>query len=316
MKIRANQTIGSARSYTRAGHESALPCACRPRAKQNVNFPRNRSTVARVQAGPRTRKVLFTSAQSRCCHPAHRACSQTTAAIAFVASTIVVACLATSALADAAQPTKQDRGKQPARRTANAERGAVRVNVEWSGVPLRRAMKRLAESSDVPIFIDRRIDPDQQVSLERQEATPTELVAETATTLGLAVVKLGPVLYIIPPAKAESIKADLARQMAAVRRLKPAQAKGWHRSARLDWPDLAEPRALLIELAGREKISLQGAENVPHDLWPAAELPPLPLVERLLLLLAPFDLTWRIEDEGRGIVIVPQAGDDKAETAK
>lgn len=181
---------------------------------------------------------------------------------------------------------------------------------------MRRALKGLAESSGEAIVIDRRIDPDQPVSLERQGASPAEIVAAAANELGLAVMNVGPVLYIIPPVKAESIKADLARQMAVARRLKPAQAKVWMRSATLAWPDLAEPRGVLTELAAQEKISLQGAENVPHDLWPAADLPPLPLVERLTLILAPFDLTWQTEDEGRGIAIVPLAEAPAGETSQ
>lgn len=316
MKIRANQTIGVARSYTRAGHESVTPCAWRAHPEQSVNFLRKRSTLSHRRESLPTRKALFTSAQSACCHRAVLVAIHAIVLAVPVAATIIVPCLLSTSRATAAQPSAKRREGSPPRRVATPRRGNVRVNVQWSGVPLRRALKGLAESSGEAIVIDRRIDPDQPVSLERQGASPAEIVAAAANELGLAVMNVGPVLYIIPPVKAESIKADLARQMAVARRLKPAQAKVWMRSATLAWPDLAEPRGVLTELAAQEKISLQGAENVPHDLWPAADLPPLPLVERLTLILAPFDLTWQTEDEGRGIAIVPLAEAPAGETSQ
>lgn len=223
-----------------------------------------------------------------------------------VTTMIVVSDLSRTSRATAAQPSAKRRDELPPRRAAPPRRGEVRVNVEWSGVPLRRALMGLAKSSGEAIVIDRRLDPDQPVSLKREGARPAEIVALAADELGLAVMNIGPVLYIIPPATAESIGAEYERMVAAARRLKPTQAKGWTRRAPLSWSDLAEPRGLLTELAAREKISLQGAEKVPHDLWPAADLPPLTLVERLTLILAPFDLTWQTTDEGRAIEIVPR----------
>jgi hypothetical protein len=50
---------------------------------------------------------------------------------------------------------------------------------------------------------------------------------------------------------------------------------------------------------------LQNPERIPHDLWPAGELPPLPLVDRLTLILDQFDTTFRISPDGRGFELVP-----------
>ncbi|MBX3414624.1 MAG: hypothetical protein KF708_18195 [Pirellulales bacterium] len=206
-----------------------------------------------------------------------------------------------------AVPPAAQRSAATTRSAAGSRGGEVRLNVQWSGVPLRRAMQGLSQSSGEAIVLDRRIDPERSVTLTREGAKPGEIVADVARELGLEVVNVGPVLYIVPPATAERVEAELGRQVAAARRLRPPQARAWSRRMTLVWPELAEPRTVLAELAGREKISLAGGENVPHDLWPAVELPPLLLAERLTLLLAPFDLTWRSIDEGRGIEIVPLA---------
>ncbi|MBI1900389.1 MAG: hypothetical protein HYS13_04645, partial [Planctomycetia bacterium] len=42
-----------------------------------------------------------------------------------------------------------------------------------------------------------------------------------------------------------------------------------------------------------------------HDLWAAADLPPLAFSDRLSLVAAGFDLTFRIEDDGRQLRLSP-----------
>jgi hypothetical protein len=70
------------------------------------------------------------------------------------------------------------------------------------------------------------------------------------------------------------------------------------------WPRFAEPRQLALELAREAGVELLGAERIPHDLWPAADLPPLSWIDRLTLLAAQFDLTVQMADEGRRVALV------------
>ena len=60
------------------------------------------------------------------------------------------------------------------------------------------------------------------------------------------------------------------------------------------WADGARPRDLVAGAAAAARIDVAGLEQVPHDHLPAASLPPLPLSERLDLVLAHYDLrvTW------------------------
>ncbi|HEX4149984.1 MAG TPA: STN domain-containing protein, partial [Pirellulales bacterium] len=47
-----------------------------------------------------------------------------------------------------------------------------------------------------------------------------------------------------------------------------------------------------------------GIEQLPHDLWASADLPPLSVTQRLTLLAAQFDLTFRLEENGRAASLV------------
>jgi hypothetical protein len=50
---------------------------------------------------------------------------------------------------------------------------------------------------------------------------------------------------------------------------------------------------------------VSGSERIAHDLWAEGELPAMTLADQLTVLLAGFDLTFRILPEGRAIEIVP-----------
>src|SRR5690606_12368633 len=54
-------------------------------------------------------------------------------------------------------------------------------------------------------------------------------------------------------------------------------------------------------------ISLKNPEALSHDLWDAARLPPLPLVDRVVLLLLGYDKTCQISASGQSLEIVPIA---------
>ena len=77
------------------------------------------------------------------------------------------------------------------------------------------------------------------------------------------------------------------------------------------WNDLTTPQDLLDELAQEASIQWRGAEQIPHDLWPLADLPPLAWADRLTMVLAGFDLTFRVAPDGETVEIVPWPALDK-----
>jgi hypothetical protein len=48
-----------------------------------------------------------------------------------------------------------------------------------------------------------------------------------------------------------------------------------------------------------------GWQRVPHDLWAAADLPPLSWADRLTLIATEFDLTFAISEDGTEVRLVP-----------
>lgn len=180
------------------------------------------------------------------------------------------------------------------------------VTVSWQGQQLGRAVERLAQSQQVVVWLDRRVDPQQRVNLQLRDARLDEAFAALAANFGLGIATLGGIVYIGPqhaarelPALADKARDALADATAATRRR-------WLRAATSDWPRLSEPRSLLKAMLADAKLELIDGERVPHDLWGARQLPAMALVDRVVLVLVGFDLTCAVTDSGNCRVVAIQ----------
>ncbi|MCL6504787.1 MAG: hypothetical protein K6T86_19080 [Pirellulales bacterium] len=172
------------------------------------------------------------------------------------------------------------------------------VSAAWAGTPLREATRSLSAAQRVSVLVDRRIDPTQPLELRLNEVPLAEALGRMAAAADCGYTQFGPVAYIGP----SSVAARL-RTLSAVVEEAFAHAPGTVRrlagqKASLSWPDLAAPRELLAGLAESAGIQLSGLEQVPHDLWAAADLPPLSWMDRVLIVTVQFDLWLQPAGDG------------------
>ena len=188
---------------------------------------------------------------------------------------------------------------------ALTKRLSAPMDIVWSGKPFRAALESLSQAEKIAIVLDRRIDPDAPVAVAISGKSLAEALAAIAQHQKAAVCTVGPVVYIGPPAAARRLRTLVWLRSEEVKTLPAETAKVWTRSRPFTWPDLAEPRQLLAQLARDSNIELKGLELVPHDLWAGADLPPLSLVERLSLVAIQFELTFTIAADGKTVTLVP-----------
>jgi hypothetical protein len=82
-------------------------------------------------------------------------------------------------------------------------------------------------------------------------------------------------------------------------RTRLARLRAWR------WDDAAQPAELLHALADEYGLQVENPHVVPHDLWAAADLPPMGFADRMTLLAAQFDLTFRIDERGQRVTLLP-----------
>jgi hypothetical protein len=175
----------------------------------------------------------------------------------------------------------------------------------WPAPPLRKTLLGLSRANRVAIVIDRRVDPDQKLNLSLRNVPLEDVLRQAAASLGLGMTKLGPVIYFGPLEYTARLRTLAEMHAEEVRALPYEAGRKLTQSDRLAWNDFATPREILGQMAEKSRLQIVGLERVPHDLWAAAELPPLPLVDRLTLLLGQFDLSFQVSPDGDSITLAP-----------
>lgn len=181
----------------------------------------------------------------------------------------------------------------------------AQFSVRWQNLPWGEAVDRLRNVTGSAIFVDRRTDPRQPVNFAVSDAIIGEILANLASSAGLGYVELDGLHYLGPPATAEGLSTVATAHRREAAALDPELRKNLLSRRRLVWPRLTEPRGLIEQLVEQHGWRLSNPEAIPHDLWGAGELPSMPLVDQLTVLLAGFDLTFQFRPESRTIVLQP-----------
>lgn len=188
------------------------------------------------------------------------------------------------------------------------------VSVAWQGLPLRAACAGLESLLGRPVVLDRRVDPDTPLSLDLRGVAVEEALERLCAATGTGCAVLPATIRIVPRGMAAGVVAEERLRREAVDALPTARRAIARRDAAWSWDDGATPRALVAAAADDARIALDGLDALPHDHLAAADLPPLPLAERLDLLLLPAALRvdWsgaRQRDGRLHVPVVPAAGE-------
>jgi hypothetical protein len=106
------------------------------------------------------------------------------------------------------------------------------------------------------------------------------------------------VAYVGPRQSAGELAtlSELARQSLA--KAPPEVRRKWLTPAAWTFPRLSQPQSLLEQTLDGVGAKQSGAV-LPHDLWPARSLPAIAPIDRVVLLLAGFDLALAASPDGR-----------------
>lgn len=198
-------------------------------------------------------------------------------------------------------------GAEPGKSTARVRGGKqpATVSAVWQGQPLRQAMDNLARSQGVAVVIDRRLDPSTPLTGQHADATVDELFSAAAQAAGGGATRLGEVHYLGPPNTAARLRTIAALRSEEAKRLPAPYRNRLLKKMPLAWDELGEPREILRRLCAEAQVQCETSEAVPHDLWAAVKTSPLTWTDRLTLVLAQFDLTFELHDDGTAMRLAP-----------
>ena len=176
--------------------------------------------------------------------------------------------------------------------------------VSWKGKTLRGALGRITESQDIAVMLDRRVDPSQEIEFSANKVPLERMIDQFAEKYGAAACQVDSVIYVGPSETCEMLATLVALRRDEIRDLPGETQRKLLRASAWQWNRLTSPRELLTQLETEYGVRIDGKENMPHDLWPALELPPLDFASKLSLVLAGFHVTFALADDGSTVRIV------------
>ena len=194
--------------------------------------------------------------------------------------------------------------------TGRALRDALdeRRSVTSQGISLRQAVQHLRIDTGIAIVLDRRVDPSRLVDTSTEYATTRNSIsafAESATasaSFGDDFVVIGPV---VATTRFRTLVAINRKSILNMRRELDAELyQSLGKSRDWSWPDLAEPRQLIVWATTGLGTTVDNPEMIPHDLWATVTLPPLAFADFATLVLNQFDLNFEFTPQGT-LRIVP-----------
>ncbi|MCA9187710.1 MAG: hypothetical protein R3E01_05255 [Pirellulaceae bacterium] len=172
------------------------------------------------------------------------------------------------------------------------------ASLVWQDTTLRDGLERLAAAHHIAIFLDRRVDPTQTLTLNVSDLPLRKLLQRIAVQTQIGIGFVGPVVYFGPPAIAARVAtlAEIKNQQA--KRLPvPVQAR-FLEAKPCSWTSTSEPRRLISALVKQHRARFTTLDVVPHDLWKANNLPAMTLPEKLTLILAGFNKSYDVSADG------------------
>jgi hypothetical protein len=169
---------------------------------------------------------------------------------------------------------------------------------------LRDTMQQLGSDRGIAIVIDRRIDPNQLLSVRLENLSLADSLAAVADEVNARVSVLDNVVVVGPT---KSMK-----NLATLVQLREKEAKKFRTTRKLresrtiSWPMLTEPKTVVSDIVAGSQIQFKQLDTIPHDLWAAATLPETDGVQALSILLIQFGSTFRFTQSGKSIELVPE----------
>jgi len=172
------------------------------------------------------------------------------------------------------------------------------VDAVWTRLPLRDWAARASSLAGRPVLLDRRLDPSLPVTLTARQEPLRDVIASVAAGHAAVLDELAGTVRLVPgDAAGRASRGERDREL-RIGRL-PARLRAMLAIRRpWRWPAGVRPQDLLVAAVGEAGLEVDGIEEIPHDHWPAADLPPLSLAERLDLVLAHFDrrVLWGVKE--------------------
>lgn len=177
------------------------------------------------------------------------------------------------------------------------------ISTRWD-LPLKDVLHSIRETQRVAIFLDRRIDPTQQIQLEIQDETMRTALQQIANQANAQISRIRNVIYIGPNKTTDLLATVAAIHAEKHRRSQAKNTRVFTVGKTTQWNRLTQPQSIVTAIADSVNARITNIDAIPFDLWDKHAMPQLPFALRMSIVLAGFDLTYQMNSD-RSITLTP-----------
>ncbi len=179
----------------------------------------------------------------------------------------------------------------------------VEIRGRWVDAPLRGLVEQVGRSRRIPVFVDRRVDPNITVTFSAAGVNWEQFLHQVGKQHGFGFCRLEGIYYFGPVRTAARLPSQFQKLKAWVAKNRTYSAN-WLQATKLDWKQLASPQLMFQEIASQLDLEWVGPQ-IPHDLWPATNLPEVSVLLKSVLLTVGFDKWFLISKSGKKLKLIP-----------
>ena len=176
----------------------------------------------------------------------------------------------------------------------------VEISAQWNESPLRELLDQVSKSKRIPLFIDRRVDPDILISQSVREMNWEQLLAKLGESHGYCFCRIENIYYFGPAETAISLPSRYQKLKNWIKKNREQAKVDWRQSVSMQWDRLAQPGQLLQSSVQRNGLTMFG-ESLPLDVWPRSDLPEVSLLLKTTLLNIGFEKWILISKSGEKV---------------
>jgi hypothetical protein len=177
------------------------------------------------------------------------------------------------------------------------------ISTRWD-LPLKDVLHSIRQTQRIAIFMDRRINPAQQIQLEVQDKTMRTTLQQIANQVNAQISHIRNVIYIGPKKTTHLLATVAAIHAEQHRRNQAENTRIFTLGKNTQWNRLAQPQSIVTAIAETVNVRITNIDKIPFDLWDKHALPNLPFAMRMSIVLAGFDLTYQMNNDG-SITLIP-----------
>lgn len=177
-------------------------------------------------------------------------------------------------------------------------------SVWWRDGELRDRLMAFSNSEKIAIMLDRRVDPSTLMNVGIEKRTVEQIFWRVSEAAEIGVCRIEDCYYFGPVDTVVALPVALESLSRQAKKVSRRSAVKWTVKRPVRTGQIVATKELIKAIASKHGFTINGLQELPHDLWFSVSLPPTSVLGQMQLMLAGFGKTFKINPDGKSITII------------